>query len=98
MTLPSWRFEYRAKLAELSYVDVTRDHVIDSFSSNQADDPAEPHSYANRKVMTMLKDRLGLASEQALHTVALDRLHAASKAALIADSRTLAQADPQSSP
>jgi hypothetical protein len=88
--LPSWRLEYRAKLVELAYADTTRDRVLDSFGSNQGDDPADPHSYADKRVLAALERRLGLSSAAALHTIPLERLHQAAVAELKADSRKLA--------
>ncbi|WP_133251146.1 hypothetical protein [Novacetimonas pomaceti] len=87
--MPSWRLEYRAKLVEVAYASTTRDRVLDAFTDNQGDDPGDPHSYANRRVLTVLTHRLGVASVADLHTVAIDRLHEAAINALKADSAAL---------
>lgn len=88
--LPGWRLEYRAKLVELTYAETTRDRVLNSFSNNQGDDPEDPHSYADKKVLGALTRRLGLSSIEELHTVPLPRLHQAAVDELKADSQQLA--------
>jgi len=90
--VPAWRLEYRAKLAELAAANATRDRVIDSFSSHQGGDPADPHSYANKRIIAALTRRLRLMPGQSLHSVALDQFHAASANELKADSEMLEQA------
>jgi lipase chaperone LimK len=87
--IPSWRLEYRAKLVELAYVNKTVAKVLDYFISSQGDDPADPHSYANKRVLKALEDRLGTASVADLYAVPVDRLHEAAVAALKADSVAL---------
>ena len=47
--LKSWELEYRAKLTELARADTTRAKVVGKFIDDQGDDPASPHSYANRR-------------------------------------------------
>lgn len=88
-TLPSWRLEYRAKLAELAYADSTRDKVLDAFTSNQGDDAADPHSYANKRVLEAMRRRLALPAAAGLKEVPLDRLHQAAVDQLKADSEAL---------
>ena len=88
--LPAWRLEYRAKLVELAYADTTRDRVLASFSSNQGDDAADPHSYANKRVLEALERRLAASSVAELHRVPIESLHeAAVWDELRADSREL---------
>ncbi|WP_380939126.1 hypothetical protein [Sphingomonas floccifaciens] len=87
--IPSWRLEYRAKLVEVAYAETTIGKVLDNFASNQGDDPADPHSYANKRMLKALEDRLGVTSVVELHATPLDRLHAAAVAALTADSAAL---------
>ena len=84
--VPSWRLEYRAKLVEIAYADMTMGNVLDNFASSQGDDPADPHSYANKRMLKALEDRLGLAPGSDLHAVSIDRLHEAAVAALKVDS------------
>ncbi|NHN86935.1 hypothetical protein GOB93_20480 [Acetobacter musti] len=87
--MPLWRLEYRAKLAEVAYATTTRNRVLDAFVANQSDDPGDPHSYANKKVLKILMTRLGLTSAASLYTVSVDRLHQTAINALRADSVAL---------
>jgi hypothetical protein len=87
--MPSWRLEYRAKLVEIAYAYTTLGKTLDYFMSSQGDDPSDPHSYANRRVLKALEDRLGVASASELHTVPIDRMHESAVAALKADSAAL---------
>jgi hypothetical protein len=70
--LKPWELEYRAKLTELAQANVTRSKVLGKFITDQGDDPASPHSYANRQLLTALvqKLRLGGADELASADVA----------------------------
>lgn len=83
--LPGWELEVRAKLTELAMAQTTRERILSRFASNQGDDPADAHSYANRRVLQALRDRLGLAADADLKTVAPDALRAAAQAELAAD-------------
>jgi hypothetical protein len=87
--MPSWRLEYRAKLVELVYADTTHDQVLDGFNSNQGDDTADPHSYANKRVLEALERRLAISSVAELHRVPIKRLHEAAAEELRADSSKL---------
>ena len=58
--LKDWELEYRAKLTELAQANVTRSKVLGKFITDQGDDPASPHSYANRQVLTDLVEELQL--------------------------------------
>ena len=92
--LKDWELEYRAKLVELAFADTTRAKVLSRFVDDQGTDPASPHSYANRAVLSDIVKGLGLSSASELFTVDLARLHAAARDLLLQDSRqrTAAQA------
>jgi hypothetical protein len=85
--LKDWELEYRAKLVELAFADTTRAKVLNRFVDDQGTDPASPHSYANRAVLSEMVKRLGLGSANDLFTVDLGRLHAAAREVLLEDSR-----------
>jgi hypothetical protein len=75
--LKSWELEYRAKLTELAQANSTRAKVLGKFIDDQGDDPASPHSYANRLVLTNLERKLGVASAKDLANAGAGRLQAA---------------------
>lgn len=52
--------EYRAKLAELSRAEDALARTLQHFQHDQGEDRAIPHSYANRRVITDLRERLGV--------------------------------------
>lgn len=85
--LKDWELEYRAKLTELALADQTRTKVLGKFIEDQGDDPASPHSYADRQVLKTLLGRLGLKNPDELMTVDLARLQSAARDALMEDSR-----------
>jgi hypothetical protein len=85
--LKDWELEYRAKLVEVSMADKTRNKVMDAFIGNQGDDPADPHSYADRKVVNELVKRLQLTSARDLYAVDLTRLQTAARDILLEDTR-----------
>lgn len=85
--MPGWQLEFRAKLTEVALMDATRQRTLTSFTINQGDDPDEAHSYANRRVLTALRERLGLDADADLMAVAPARLRAAARAELFADTR-----------
>jgi hypothetical protein len=63
-----WELEYRAKLVELAQADRTLPRVLAKFIEDQGDDPASPHSYANRRVLEALTKKLALSEvTQILH-------------------------------
>lgn len=72
--LESWEREYRAKLVELVYADASRERLLGKFAANQGDDPGEAHSYANRRVLTALREKLGLPAGGDLVPVPPDSL------------------------
>jgi len=84
--LQGWELEYRAKLVELAYADETREPTLSAFGANQGDDPADAHSYANRRVLAALRERLLLAQGDPLTALPRERLQHAAVAALKADS------------
>jgi len=84
--LKSWELEYRAKLTELAQADATRAKVLDKFISDQGDDPASPHSYANRRVLADMVQKLGLASAKELATADSGRVRSAAVELLREDS------------
>jgi hypothetical protein len=69
--LKPWELEYRAKLTELSLANATRAKVLGKFIEDQGTDPASPHSFANRKVLETLIERLHLKGADELETVDL---------------------------
>lgn len=83
--MPDWELEFRAKLAEVAMARETRLRVLGRFVQNQGDDPTEPHSYANRRVLSALRDRLGLPSGADLGAADPPALRAAAIAELRAD-------------
>ena len=85
--LKDWELEYRAKLVELAFADTTRARVLGRFIADQGSDPASPHSYANRAVLSEMVKRLSLESANDLLTFDLARLHAAAREVLLEDSR-----------
>lgn len=85
--LKPWELEYRAKLTELSLANATRGKVLEKFVEDQGDDPASPHSYADRKILEALIERLDLKSVDELATVGLERLQAAARETLSEDSQ-----------
>ncbi len=87
--LPSWRLEYRAKLVELAEAITTRDTILMRFASNQGDDENSPHSYANRRVLTRLRSRLGISLKTNLADVSVARLKKAALRELHTDSAQL---------
>lgn len=84
--LEPWELEYRAKLTELALADVTRPKILSKFIEDQSDNPVSPHSYANKRLLADLVQRLGLGSVGELFTVDIVRLHSAAEAALREDS------------
>jgi hypothetical protein len=83
--LKPWELEYRAKLVELAQVRVTRERVLRKFAEDQGDDPASPHSYANKQVLLAITRRLGLPAGTDLTAFDLPRLNKAAVAELRAD-------------
>lgn len=84
--LQSWELEYRAKLTELAGADATRARVLGKFIMDQGDDPASPHSYANRKVLGDMVRKMHLASAQELSTADIVQVQATAVELLREDS------------
>ena len=53
-----WELEYRAKLIELAMADETQPRVLQKFIEDQGNDPASPHSYANKRLLRQLQEQL----------------------------------------
>jgi len=85
--LKDWELEYRAKLTELAQADATRAKVLGKFSTDQGDDPASPHSYANRRVLADMVRKLHLASARDLAAADTAQLQAAAVELLREDSQ-----------
>ena len=96
--LKPWELEYRAKLVELSEANVTRARVLTRFVDDQGDDPASPHSYADRSILNEMVRRLQLKGPDELFTVDLTRLQSAARETLIEDSRRREAAGTASAP
>ena len=92
--LEPWQMEYRAKLVELAQAEETRERVLSKFREDQGDDPASPHSYANRRVLRSLEERLGVSAAD-LSTIELSRLHSAAIDELRENTRRLAIRKPE---
>jgi hypothetical protein len=84
--LKPWELEYRAKLVELAYANDTMSRVILRFSSDQGDDPASPHSYADKRILAAIRKRLGLTAAADLTRNPPSKIHGAAVAELLADS------------
>ena len=84
--LKSWELEYRAKLTELAQANVTRTKVLGKFFTDQGDDPASPHSYANRQVLMALVQKLRLGSADELSSADVPAVQAAAVELLREDS------------
>lgn len=87
--LAAWRLEYRAKLVELAQADATRSRVLRKFEEDQGDDPASPHSYANRRVLAALTARLELGSSGELASHPLAEVQGMARRLLLEDTRDL---------
>jgi hypothetical protein len=83
--LEGWELEYRAKLVELVYANQTHQKVLTYFISNQGDDPADAHSYADKRVLAAVRARLGVATDDALRSVPVATLQQAALEELRAD-------------
>jgi hypothetical protein len=84
--LVSWELEYRAKLTELAQAETTRGRVLEKFITDQGDDPASPHSYANKRVLADMTRELGLANAKDLATADAGRVRSAAAELLREDS------------
>src|SRR5690606_16940761 len=57
--LADWELEYRAKLVELAQAGDVGEKRLRSFITSQGDDMDAPHPYANTRVISDLRERLG---------------------------------------
>ena len=89
-----WEMEYRAKLTELALARDTRPDLIESFARDQGDDPAVPHSYADRRVLAELRARLGVGEGADLARVPGPELREAAGAILREDTRRREERSP----
>ena len=87
--LVGWQLEYRAKLVELAYASETLTDLLRRFAENQSDTVADAHSYANRKVLLAMRERLGLEEGADLASVPTALLNEAATEELRAHSRSL---------
>lgn len=77
-----WELEYRAKLVELAQAETVSAKRLRGFITAQGDDMDSPHTYANKRVVAALAQRLGRSPDQA----SVAELQAAARAELFADS------------
>jgi len=84
--LLSWELEYRAKLTELALARTTLAGLLQAFSNNQGDDPAIPHSYANKRVLSAIRAEARLGENARLADAPPEAIHAAALAVLRTDS------------
>lgn len=84
--LESWELEYRAKLAELALAETTIPRLLSAFASNQGDNPAVPHSFANKLVLTDLRRQLNLGPSAGFGTLPVRAINDAARALLLRDS------------
>lgn len=84
--IESWELEYRAKLAELALADETLPRLLRNFASNQGQDQAIPHSYANWLALAHLRALLDVPSVDGLDAVESARIKSAAENLLRRDS------------
>jgi len=88
--LEPWELEYRAKLTELWKARDSLPALLAKFASSQSDDKNSPHTYANRRVLSVLRDRLQeqnvTSTQPDLGDVPPPTLRAAAREQLIEDS------------
>lgn len=84
--LESWELEYRGKLAELALAETTIPRLLSAFASNQGDDPAVPHSFANKRVLTDLRRQLELGPSTGLSEIPVHSINEAARVLLLRDS------------
>lgn len=84
--LESWQLEYRGKLAELALAETTIPRLLSAFASNQGDDPAVPHSFANKHVLAGLRRQLNLSPSADFGGLSVSAINEAARALLLRDS------------
>jgi hypothetical protein len=87
--LAAWQLEYRAKLVELALARETRAQVLRRFTEDQGDDPASPHSYANRRVLRDMCQSLDLPADADLNRQPMEAVQQAAVSLLRADGKRL---------
>lgn len=89
--LENWELEYRAKLTEVWTARQTLPKILDRFAASQSDDKDAPHTYANKRVLDDLRQRLtasGFAStEENLGDISAEKVRDAAREVLKEDSR-----------
>lgn len=85
--LKDWELEYRAKLTELAQANETRTKILGKFVQDQGEDPASPHSYANRQILNDMTAQLHLKNADALMTADGPAVQTAAVALLREDTR-----------
>jgi hypothetical protein len=83
--LSGGELEYRAKLTQLAQVNLTREKVLSLFISDQSDDAAIPHSWANKRVVASLRHRLKVRDDRGILGVDPVMLRKASLELLLED-------------
>jgi hypothetical protein len=79
--------EYRAKLTELALADKTLVEILELFDSDQGDDRATPHSYANKRVLAAMREKLGLDAKTEIKKVDPARVRDTARQLVIEDNR-----------
>ena len=85
--LKDWELEYRAKLTELAQANETRAKILGKFVQDQGEDPASPHSYANRQILKDMTARLHLKGADELMSADGPAIQTAAVALLRDDTR-----------
>lgn len=84
--LEAWELEYRGKLTELALAETTIPRLLSAFASNQGDDPAVPHSFANKRVLTDLRRQLKLSVSADFGGLTASAINEAARALLLRNS------------
>ncbi|MBZ8143159.1 hypothetical protein CLD22_25215, partial [Rubrivivax gelatinosus] len=74
-------------LVELALAEQTLMKTVRAFVANQGDERANPHGWANKRVVGALVERLELAAPEQLADTAPERIRAAARALLVRDNR-----------
>lgn len=87
------QLEYRAKLVELATARSSAYELLDAFAGNTSADPAIPHSFADRRLVRDMSQRLFPAGTPpwAWQSIPVSGINAAAAALLRADSARLMQ-------
>jgi hypothetical protein len=87
--LLGWELEYRAKLVELVYAKDTLRDTLNNFITNQSDTIDDPHSYANKRVLAVMRTRLRVATSDELKNVPQSRMSQVVRSVLAENTRIL---------